>query len=59
MEKLNYGTAYTAFSREYLNRHPKKKLRKKEEKRLTNFVKKNMCSKFDYLDLIKGNRFFL
>ena len=80
MEKLNYGTAYTAFSRvsedkdwclaeaipferlEYLYRHSKKKLRENGEKRLAKlsetFVKKNMCSKSDYLDLIREIDFF-
>ena len=74
MEKLCYGTAYTAFSRvtedsdwcladpipferlEYLNRHPKKRVRETEEKRLMNLsqhtVQENQCTIKEYLNLL-------
>ena len=74
MEKLCYGTAYTAFSRvtedsdwclaapipferlEYLNRHPKKRVRETEEKRLLKLtqstVQENQCTIQEYLNLL-------
>ena len=75
MEKLAYGTAYTAFSRvtedsdwclaepipferlEYLNRHPKKKVREAEEKRLAKLsevtISNNKCSQSQYIKLLQ------